>query len=328
MKKVNLFFIHIFIYLLTTVTFVNFSFAQNNYINTNTTNSVISTSTQNISSSTVSISINSSTTEILTNTYVQIIDSCNWGHVGACVSVRSGPGTNFSKEHRLRNGIVLKVSEKATTKGGSWYKIDFKSEKVKKSERIKKDWYVSTKYTKVLEGVLPETYDENNHVENVKNENKRIYINLKKQVLEAYDGDTLFMKTKISTGLKDSPTESGEYFIHYKTPSRYMQDDATSTKVFYTATSTEVLANGESIISTSTKFSLVSTKDKTNYKEYYDLPGVPFTMYFDTDGKAIHGAYWHNNFGTRHSHGCINLNLKDSEKLYAWSPAGTSVIVR
>jgi lipoprotein-anchoring transpeptidase ErfK/SrfK len=275
---------------------------------------------QNISSST-----NSSNTEILTNTYIQIIDSCNWAHGGSCVAVRSGPGVNFSKEHRLRNGIVLKVSEKVNIKNGdkisSWYKIDFKSEKIKKSERVKKDWYVNTKYTKIIPDVKAETYDENNYIENAKSEDKKIYINLKKQTLEAYDGETLFMKTKISTGLKDSPTESGEYFIHYKTPSRYMQDDATSTKVFYTATDPVTLA-------TSSKSYSTTTKDKTNYKEYYDLPGVPFTMYFDTDGKAIHGAYWHNNFGTRHSHGCINLSLKDSEKLYYWSPVGAVVIVK
>jgi lipoprotein-anchoring transpeptidase ErfK/SrfK len=100
-----------------------------------------------------------------------------------------------------------------------------------------------------------------------------------------------------------------------------MQDDATSTKVFYTATDPVTLA-------TSSKSYSTTTKDKTNYKEYYDLPGVPFTMYFDTDGKAIHGAYWHNNFGSRHSHGCINLSLKDSEKLYYWSPVGAVVIVK
>ncbi|MGC9469336.1 MAG: LysM peptidoglycan-binding domain-containing protein, partial [Anaerolineae bacterium] len=40
----------------------------------------------------------------------------------------------------------------------------------------------------------------------------------------------------------------------------------------------------------------------------YYLPNVPHTMYFYR-GYAIHGAYWHNNFGTPMSHGCVNLSL-------------------
>ena len=304
MKKNNLIYSKItFVFIIMYTSTINLSFAQN--------------------------PVNSSTTEILKNTYIQITGSCNWAHIGGCVAARSGPGTSFSKEHRLRNGIVLKVSEKIeiddANKSNYWYKVDFKNEKINKIERVKTDWYVNAKYTKILKDVSPEVYNENNQVQN---DNKKIYINLKKQTLEAYDGDTLFMKTKISSGLTDSPTESGEYFIHYKTPSRYMQDSATSTKIFYTATSTEILANGENKISTSTKFYATSTKGIANYKDYYDLPGVPFDMYFSEDGSAIHGSYWHNNFGRRHSHGCINLNLKDSEKLYSWSPVGIAVIIK
>ncbi len=311
MKKIYLFFIINFYF----ISIFSFSNAQNILTpnNTNITTLSISTSTKII---------------LPAKTYIQIIDSCTWNHSGACVAARGGPGTNFSKEHRLRNGIVLKVSEKVGNKSDIWYKIDFKNEKINKSERLKKEWYVNAKYTKVLEDVKPEVYDEGNYLENKEIENKKIYINLKKQILEAYEGETLFMRTKISTGLKDSPTESGEYFIHYKTPSRYMQDDATTTKIFYTHTKTETLASGESKISTSTRSYSTSTKNKINYKEYYDLPGVPFAMYFDEDGKAIHGAYWHNNFGSQHSHGCINLPLKDSEKLYRWTPVGAIVIVK
>lgn len=49
----------------------------------------------------------------------------------------------------------------------------------------------------------------------------------------------------------------------------------------------------------------------------YDLPGVPFDMYFDGT-RAIHGAYWHNSFGHVRSHGCVNLPLDNSEWLWAW----------
>ncbi len=58
----------------------------------------------------------------------------------------------------------------------------------------------------------------------------------------------------------------------------------------------------------------------------YDLPNVPHTMYFYS-GYALHGAYWHNNFGQPMSHGCVNLSLPDAEALFNWAtpvlPPGT-----
>jgi LysM repeat protein len=58
----------------------------------------------------------------------------------------------------------------------------------------------------------------------------------------------------------------------------------------------------------------------------YDLPGVPWVMYFFR-GYALHGTYWHNNFGTPMSHGCVNLRTPEAEWLYQWAPIGTPVRV-
>ena len=60
--------------------------------------------------------------------------------------------------------------------------------------------------------------------------------------------------------------------------------------------------------------------------DYYDLPNVPWTMFF-YQGYAIHGTYWHTNFGTRMSHGCVNMPLGAAEFTYAWAPIGTEVWV-
>ncbi|MGC9397301.1 MAG: LysM peptidoglycan-binding domain-containing protein [Anaerolineae bacterium] len=57
----------------------------------------------------------------------------------------------------------------------------------------------------------------------------------------------------------------------------------------------------------------------------YYLPNVPHIMYF-YKGYGIHGAYWHNNFGTPMSHGCVNLSLADAEWFYNWAPMGTKVV--
>ncbi len=56
----------------------------------------------------------------------------------------------------------------------------------------------------------------------------------------------------------------------------------------------------------------------------YYVEDVPHTMYFYS-GYAIHGAYWHNNFGTPMSHGCVNLPLDEAEWAYGWASLGTLV---
>jgi len=58
----------------------------------------------------------------------------------------------------------------------------------------------------------------------------------------------------------------------------------------------------------------------------YYLPNVPYTMYF-YKGYGLHGTYWHNNFGTPMSHGCVNLSIPDAEWLYNFASEGTTVNV-
>lgn len=58
----------------------------------------------------------------------------------------------------------------------------------------------------------------------------------------------------------------------------------------------------------------------------YYLPDVPYTMYF-YKGYGLHGTYWHSNFGTPMSHGCVNLSIPDAEWLFYWASEGTVVNV-
>jgi LysM repeat protein len=59
----------------------------------------------------------------------------------------------------------------------------------------------------------------------------------------------------------------------------------------------------------------------------YDLPNVPWVMYFTNRGHAIHGAYWHNNFGQPMSHGCVNMRPDEAQWLYNFTPKGAQVVV-
>jgi lipoprotein-anchoring transpeptidase ErfK/SrfK len=59
--------------------------------------------------------------------------------------------------------------------------------------------------------------------------------------------------------------------------------------------------------------------------DYY-LPDVPYVMYF-YKGYGLHGTYWHSNFGTPMSHGCVNLSIEDARWLYDFASVGTIVYV-
>ena len=61
----------------------------------------------------------------------------------------------------------------------------------------------------------------------------------------------------------------------------------------------------------------------------YYLRNVPYVMYFYR-GYALHGTYWHNNFGRPMSHGCVNLRVEDARWLFYWTdpalPQGASFV--
>jgi lipoprotein-anchoring transpeptidase ErfK/SrfK len=58
----------------------------------------------------------------------------------------------------------------------------------------------------------------------------------------------------------------------------------------------------------------------------YYLPDVPYVMYFYR-GYGLHGTYWHNNFGTPMSHGCVNFTIEDAGWLFDFAQVGTTVNV-
>jgi lipoprotein-anchoring transpeptidase ErfK/SrfK len=70
----------------------------------------------------------------------------------------------------------------------------------------------------------------------------------------------------------------------------------------------------------------IKLKSTTMSGPGYHLTNVPYTMYFHK-GYGLHGTYWHNNFGTPMSHGCVNLSIPDAEWLYYWASEGTTVNV-
>ncbi len=72
---------------------------------------------------------------------------------------------------------------------------------------------------------------------------------------------------------------------------------------------------------------LLKVRSQTMSGVGYRLPNVEFVSYF-YKGYAIHGTYWHNNFGQPMSHGCVNMTNADAQWIFEWAPVGTRVRVR
>jgi hypothetical protein len=225
--------------------------------------------------------------------YIEIINSCGPYWTGICAGIYSTPiaGTSTPVTY-VRNGTTLYVDEKVTdADGNEWYKIIF-DEWLRYPQRVTTDWYIQSVYGQEVSDVGLKEMSFNEAMKKPST-SKRILIDKSEQKLYAYENDVLFMETTVSTGTVINPTPIGEFAIFRKTPSRYMQGP------------------------------LPSIPD-----DIYDLPGVPWSLYFTTDGAAIHGTYWHNNFGNRLSHGCVNLPIPQARQLYGWADLTTKVIVQ
>ncbi|MCP4422139.1 MAG: L,D-transpeptidase [Chloroflexi bacterium] len=115
-----------------------------------------------------------------------------------------------------------------------------------------------------------------------------VNVNLTSQTLTAYEGDTAVFSTLISSGTWDHPTVTGQFRIWLEFESQTMDG------------------------------SLLGY-------DYY-LENVPYVMYFFED-YALHGTFWHNNFGSPMSHGCVNMQTDDAGWLYNFVTVGTMVNV-
>jgi lipoprotein-anchoring transpeptidase ErfK/SrfK len=220
--------------------------------------------------------------------YIEVVDGCDHDFVGDCVNMRTGPGAEFPVVFKLRTGVVLKVETTVVKDGASWHKILF-SHELLYPERIKGDVYVSADYVKLFS----DDGDHNLEKGEVATTTKHIVVDVSEQKLYAYDGDILFMEVSVSTGLELTPTDRGTFTVFKMTPSRFMQGPIPGVSA-----------------------------------QVYDLPGVPWNLYFTAGGSVIHGAYWHESFGRQYSHGCVNLSPENAKKLYSWADIGIKVKVQ
>jgi len=151
-----------------------------------------------------------------------------------------------------------------------WYKIyDF---------QIKKSFYLPAYAIRLVPDdeltlLSPEVPDEEKH----------IAVDLKAQLVTAFEGEKLVFSQRCSSGAAGTETPKGEFRTYHKGPSIRMTNE------------------GDAI------------------ENIYNLPGVPWCTFFTGMGNAFHGAYWHNDYGRPRSHGCVNLPSDAAKFLYRWS---------
>lgn len=117
---------------------------------------------------------------------------------------------------------------------------------------------------------------------------KWLEVDLSSQTLSMYIGNEVVETFLISSGKAATPTQIGTGRIYAKYP--------------------------------------VQTMTGTINGEYYYVPNIKWVNYFN-GGEAIHGTYWHDNFGHPMSHGCINMTEAAAKIIYDFAPIGTKVIV-
>lgn len=127
------------------------------------------------------------------------------------------------------------------------------------------------------------------HAADIFTTDKLITVDIGSQKVYAWQGGKVVFSTAASTGMYYTPTVKGDFKIQTKFPLQDM---------------------------------------KGNYPPYepYYLKNVPNVMYF-YQAYALHGAFWHNMFGSRVTHGCVNVPVAASAWLYNFADVGTRVLV-
>ncbi len=113
-------------------------------------------------------------------------------------------------------------------------------------------------------------------------------VDIQEQVIIAYDGTTPVFATLVSTGTDFNPTETGIFSTYVRFNRRDM------------------------------------SRGDINQPWFYHMEDVPYTFYFNGN-EALHGAYWHDQFGTPQSHGCVNMSLTAAYWVYDFLSQGLDV---
>ncbi len=108
-----------------------------------------------------------------------------------------------------------------------------------------------------------------------------VAVDLYEQTLVAHEGDRMVFATLISSGLPQWGTREGLFRIY-------------------------------------DRYEAIRMSGATGQPDFYFIDAVPWVMYFDGE-IGLHGTYWHDRFGYRQSHGCVNMSIMDAWWVFQWT---------
>jgi lipoprotein-anchoring transpeptidase ErfK/SrfK len=123
-------------------------------------------------------------------------------------------------------------------------------------------------------------------------EDKRVEVDLAKQVVTAYETDQPVFTARVATGaafrlangtVQNFRTIPGDHRVFLKSATQHMVGGSAGDN------------------------------------DYYDLPGIGWVSYFTSSGIAFHATYWHNDYGHPRSHGCVNMRPEDAKWIFRWT---------
>jgi hypothetical protein len=126
---------------------------------------------------------------------------------------------------------------------------------------------------------------------------KKIKANLDSQTLSCFEGNNEVYFCRISSGLSYDPA-TGQISDKLATPAGNLL----------------------------THWKIISLNMTAGtFQSGYSTPAVPWDTMISGDGIAIHGAFWHNAFGEKRSHGCINVSPEDAKWIFRWTTPPVSL---
>jgi hypothetical protein len=202
-----------------------------------------------------------------------------WGEVTVPVSpLRASPSSNAPARRNLVFGMVFRITGiSQDDQGQAWYRVaDGNTGNI---------GFASAQHLRPLSAedfapISPE----------VPLEKKRIDVDLKQQIVTAYEEDKPVFTARVATGGR------------YRTPA--------GVRNFFTIP-------GDHRIFRKIAGQLMAG-GSAGYDGYY-LPGISWVSYFTTSGIAFHSTYWHNDYGAPRSHGCVNMLPEDSHWVFRWT---------
>ncbi|MGC9520704.1 MAG: L,D-transpeptidase family protein [Anaerolineae bacterium] len=210
-----------------------------------------------------------------------------WGEVSSIYTeAYTLPSTGSGRKYRFYGGTVFHVLESLRDdEEVGWYKV---ADDYPPRQNTNHQWVLARDLRRIPRAEMAPIHPFVG--------NKRIEVDLQAQTLTCFEGDERVFTTLVASGLGGGlATTSGEQCVILKQPSRHMSN------VPYPGMESQEVSSGD----------------------IFDLPGIPWNIFFNLHGQAIHGTYWHNDFGIRRSHGCLNVSCDAAHWIYRWvTPIG------